>query len=261
MSGPLSEAELRGELVCYGRWLYDLGFVPGTSGNLSVRLDRERVLATPTGCSKYLLQPCDMVVVDFSGRHISGQRNVTSEIGMHLAVYRARPDIGAVVHAHPAIATGFASSGLALDQPLCSEVVMSLGTIPLAPYATTGTPEVGDSLQPFLHDHDAILMANHGVVAFGPSLLAAFMQMETVEHFARICLVARQLGCAQPLEPETVHELMNARSRYRQNSTLQPNDVHLYDTGGQNGATGTSAHPVSATTDQHSRTLTGQAVR
>jgi L-fuculose-phosphate aldolase len=170
-----SGVELRRQLTRFSRWMYRLGFAPGTSGNLSVRLDETRILATPTGCSKALLRPVDMVIVDHDGHLLAGTRNVTSEIGMHLAVYHKRPDVNAVIHAHPPISTGFASCGLALDTPLCAEIIMTLGSIPLAPYATTGTDEVGASLQPFLRDHDAILMANHGLVTYGKDLLDAFM--------------------------------------------------------------------------------------
>jgi L-fuculose-phosphate aldolase len=126
--------------------------------------------------------------------------------------------VQAVVHAHPPIATGFASCGLALEEPLCSEVVMALGSVPLAPYATTGTADVASSIQPLIVDHDAVLLANHGVVTAGDTLQNAFMRMETVEHFAHICLVARQLGCAQPLSCDHLQQLAEARSRYERNA-------------------------------------------
>lgn len=220
---PEMERDLRRQLTRFSRWMYRLGFAPGTSGNLSVRLPgsefhESRILATPTGCSKALLRPSDMVVVDREGRLLSGTRNVTSEIGMHLAVYRARPDVQAVVHAHPPLATGFASCGLALDQPLCAELIMTLGEIPLAPYATTGTDEVGASLEPFLRDHDAVLLANHGLVTYGKDLLDAFMKTETCEHFAQVALTARQLGCPRLLEDEALVKLRQARARYRANN-------------------------------------------
>lgn len=211
------ERELRRQLTRFSKWMYRLGFAPGTSGNLSVQLDDRRILATPTGCSKALLRPADMVIVDRDGRFLSGTRNVTSEIGMHLAIYHGRPDVHAVVHAHPPIATGFASCGLALDEPLCAELIMTLGKIPLAPYATTGTDEVGASLQPFLRDHDAILMANHGLVTYGKDLLDAFMKLETCEHFAQVCLTARQLGCRKLLDDDALDKLQHARARYRAN--------------------------------------------
>ncbi|HTV04139.1 MAG TPA: class II aldolase/adducin family protein [Acidobacteriaceae bacterium] len=215
-----SERELRRQLARYGRWMHRLGFAPGTSGNLSVRLpfgdrfNERRILATPTGCSKASLRSSDMVIVDLDGRLLSGTRNVTSEIGMHIAIYRARPDVNAVVHAHPPVATGFASCGLALDAPLCAEIVMTLGKIPLAEYATTGTDEVAASLQPFLRDYDAVLLANHGLVTYGKDLPDAFMKTEVCEHFAHVSLTARQLGCAKPLEPEALNKLAIARARY-----------------------------------------------
>ena len=212
-----SERELRRQLTRFSKWMYRLGFAPGTSGNLSARLDEERILATPTGCSKYLLRPSDMVVVDLNGNLLSGTRNVTSEIGMHVAVYKWRSDVQAVVHAHAPIATAFASCGLALDTPLCAELIMTLGAIPLAAYATTGTDEVGASLEPFLENHDAILMANHGLVTYGKDLLDAFMKLETTEHFAQVCLAAHELGCPKLLEGDALNKLRQARLRYRAN--------------------------------------------
>ncbi len=204
----------RRQLARFGKWLYRSGFVPGTAGNLSVRLNDDFILATPTGMSKFLLKPSDMVLVDLDGHQMGGARHVTSEIGMHLAIYGRRADVQAVVHAHPPIATGFASCGLALEEPLCSEVVMALGSVPLAPYATTGTSDVASSIAPLIGDHDAILLANHGVVTAGKSLQDAFMRMETVEHFAHICLVTRQLGGAKPLSQDHLGQLAAARSRY-----------------------------------------------
>jgi L-fuculose-phosphate aldolase len=212
------EGKLRRDLVSFAKWLYRLGFMPGTSGNLSVRLDRECVLATPTGTSKYLLKPNDMVVVDLEGRHLAGCRKVTSEIGMHLAIYRQRNDVEAVVHSHPPVATAFACAGRALDEPLCSEAIMTLGSVPLAEYATTGTEEVAASLIPLIPGHEAILMANHGAVTYGKSLLDAFLKMETVEHFANISLVAHRLGSARPLEQDEVNELLRAKAKYVQNA-------------------------------------------
>ena len=215
------QIELRSDLVRFSRWLARLGFTPGTSGNLSVRLDQERLLVTPTGVSKFLLEADDIVVTDINGRFLEGTRRVTSEISMHLAVYRERPDVNAVIHSHPPIATAFACSGRALDQMLCQEAVMTLGVVPLAVYATTGTAEVARSLDPFLAEHDAILMANHGVVSYGRTLLDAVMKMETVEHLAQVSLVAHQLGTAQPLLDSQMRDLKRARSNYIKN-TLEP---------------------------------------
>jgi L-fuculose-phosphate aldolase len=208
------EDTLRRDLARLGKRLYKLGFMPGTSGNLSVRLDSKFILATPTGMSKSLVRKEDMVIIDVEGRQYSGSRKVTSEIGMHLAIYNLRPDIHAVVHAHPPIATGFACAGRALDEPLCSEAVMTLGAVPLARYATTGTDEVAASLAEFIPDHEAILMANHGVVTYSKTPMEAFMKMETVEHFAQISLVVSQLGSASPIQSDKLEALIHARTRY-----------------------------------------------
>ncbi len=139
---------LRQDLVRFGKMLHAQGFVAATDGNLSVRLDQGRILVTPTGFSKGMMSPEDMVIVDLHGKKLSGFYNPSSEITMHLTIYRMRPDVGAIVHAHPCTATGFASAGIALDEPLCSEIVITLGAVPLAPYATTGTMELSDSLRP-----------------------------------------------------------------------------------------------------------------
>jgi len=152
--------------------------------------------------------------VDLDGRKLEGTTNPSSESGMHLTIYRMRPDVGAVVHAHPCTATGFASAGIALNEPLCSEIVMTLGSVPLAPYATTGSPQLSEVLKPFIPDYNAILMANHGVVSYGDDLSQAYLRMEAVEHFAKIVLTARQLGCATPLVAAEVARLNKLRMSY-----------------------------------------------
>jgi L-fuculose-phosphate aldolase len=208
---------LRQDLVRFGKMLHAQGFVAATDGNLSVRLDQKRILVTPTGFSKGMMSPEDMVIVDLHGKKLSGFYNPSSEITMHLTIYRMRPDVGAIVHAHPCTATGFASAGIALDEPLCSEVVITLGAVPLAPYATTGTMELSDSLRPYIPFHDAILMANHGVVAYGDDLCRAYMRMEAVEHYAKIVLAARQLGSARSLDSRELEKLVAVRTQYAKN--------------------------------------------
>ena len=191
--------------------------MPGTSGNLSVRLDDSRLLVTPTGVSKFLLRLANIVIVDLEGKHLDGYRKATSEVSMHLAVYRHRNDVTAVIHSHPPIATAFAYVGRGLDEMLCQEAVMTLGVVPLATYAATGTEEVAASLAPFIPDHDAILLANHGAVSCGRTLLEAFQKMEIVEHLANITLVAHQLGAPRTLEHEQIKQLRDAKTRYLQN--------------------------------------------
>ncbi len=209
-----NEQKSRAEIVRLGKLMHGSGFVAGMDGNLSVRLDQGRVLVTPTSMCKGSMKPGDLVVVDLEGRRLEGRRNVSSEIGMHLLIYKLRPDIGGVVHAHPPTATGFAASGMALTQPLVCELVVGLGCVPLARYGTPGTSELADALEPLIPDYDALLMANHGVVAYGQDLLHAYMKLETVEHFARIALVAHLLGHEQPLGEADIEKLMVARKSY-----------------------------------------------
>jgi L-fuculose-phosphate aldolase len=211
------ELQVRIDLVRFGQMLHAQGFVAATDGNLSARLDSSRIMVTPSGFSKGMLQPEDMVIVDLEGKKLRGTTHPSSETSMHLTIYRMRPDVGAVVHAHPCTATGFASAGIALDEPLCSEVVVTLGSVPLAPYATTGTAELSESLQPFIADHNAILMANHGVVTYGADLHQAYMRMEAVEHYAKVVLAARQIGQPCSLDRREVEKLTDVRARYRMN--------------------------------------------
>jgi L-fuculose-phosphate aldolase len=208
------ERKYREEIVRFGRMLHERGFVAAMDGNLSVRLDSKRILVTPTCLSKGAMRPADMVVVDMQGRRVAGRRTVTSEIGMHLQIYGMRPDIQAIVHAHPPTATGFAAAGMALTQPLVCEVVIGLGCIPLARYGTPGTSELAETLEPFIPKYDAILMSNHGVVAYGDTIEHAYMKMETVEHFAQIALVTHLLGRQQPLGEGDVEKLLLARAKY-----------------------------------------------
>jgi L-fuculose-phosphate aldolase len=209
-----TERKHREEIVRYGRMLHEKGFVAAMDGNLSVRLKQDRILVTPTGLSKGAMRSTDMVIVDLEGRRVSGHKNVTSEIGMHLMIYRTREDVKAIVHAHPPTATGFAAAGIALTEPLVCEVVMGLGCIPLARYGTPGTSELAQSLEPYVPKYDAILMSNHGVVTYGDTLEHAYMKMETVEHFAKIALVTHLLGRQQPLQESEIEKLLLARTKY-----------------------------------------------
>src|SRR6266849_3922920 len=241
------EHQSRREIVQIGRMLHERGFIAATDGNLSVRLDRRRVLITPTGMSKGAMRPSDLVVADMAGRRLKGKREVTSEVGMHLLIYRMRPDIQAIVHAHPRTATGFAAAGIALNQPLVCEVVIGLGQIPLAPYGTPGTPELARTLEPLVPQYDAILMANHGVVTYGTSLRCAYMKMETVEHFAQITLVTHMLGQQQLLTRRDLEKLVEARSRYVGVNSAAPMPVRSANDNGvaafESQANGKGARP------------------
>lgn len=217
-----TEDEHRRDLCLVGRWIHQREYVAATDGNLSVRVDAGRILATPTGMSKGMMEPDDLVVVDTQGAKLHGRRNVSSEIAMHLLIYRLRQDVKGVVHAHPPTATGYAAAGLPLNQALISEIVLALGCIPIARYGTPGTPELTEALEPLVPQYDAILMANHGVVTYGEDLLRAYMKMETVEHFAQIAMVTHLLGRQQLLSPEDVGKLMVVREKYEGTTTAAP---------------------------------------
>jgi L-fuculose-phosphate aldolase len=209
-----SEDEHRREICTAGRWIHGRAFVASTDGNISVRLDSRRVLTSPTGISKGLMTPDDLVITDFQGRKLAGRREPSSELAMHLLIYARRPDVHAVCHAHPPIATAHAASGIPLNKALLSELVIALGCIPVAQYGTPGTPELSESLEPLVQNFDAILLANHGVVTSGADLLTAFYRMETVEHFAQVSLASEMLGKQVLLSGRDVEKLLAARARY-----------------------------------------------
>lgn len=208
------EDEHRRDICAVGRWLHEAGFVAATDGNISLRLDAQRVLTSPSGISKGMMRPEDLVITDFEGNKLSGLGKPSSELAMHLLIYRLRPDVNAVCHAHPVTATGYAAAGLALDKALVSEAIIGVGTVPLAEYGTPGTSELTDSIKPFVRSHDAILLANHGVVTCGDDLLTAYYRMETVEHFAKIALVTELLHKQALLSRTDVEKLLSARTRY-----------------------------------------------
>jgi L-fuculose-phosphate aldolase len=253
----VSERQSRAEIVRLGKQMHACGFIAGMDGNLSVRLDNERILVTPTSMSKGCMKPSDMVIVDLEGRKLQGRRNVSSEIGMHVLIYRLRPDVKGIVHAHPPTATGFAASGMALTQPLVCELVVSLGCVPLARYGTPGTRELSDALEPLVPQYDAILMANHGVVTYADDLVHAYMKMETVEHFARIALVAHLLGHEQPLGEQDIEKLLLARKNYAGAKSAAPMPPTPHNGSGRNhgGHTDVSRGSTQkfATTERKSR--------
>lgn len=191
------------DLVFFGRMLHERHYLSGTDGNLSIRRPFGNILITPSGVSKHLMRAEDVIVVDKNGQKIGGGPGMPStEMRMHLVIYSMRPDVGAVVHAHPCTATAFACVGMDLSQSTCSELVLSLGKIPLAPYAPPGSSCLGEALRPYISDYDAILMESHGVVAYGSDIERAYLNMETAEHCARITLVAHLLGGRTTLSEE-----------------------------------------------------------
>jgi L-fuculose-phosphate aldolase len=207
----LHQAKL--DIVEAGRRLYDRGFIVASDGNISARFDEGRLIVTPGGLCKGNLAVEDLCVCDMEGRKISGRLNPSSEIGMHLFLYRERPDIKAVVHAHPPTATGFSVAGMPLTDCVLPEVVITLGSIPTAEYGTPGGPEISEPIRKYVKDYDAYLLENHGATTVGSGVMNAYFKMETLEHFACILFVARQLGGANVLSQDQVDKLLRIRKR------------------------------------------------
>ena len=213
---PDPDTQLRADIVEVGRRLWVRGYVASNDGNISVRIGPDRVLMTPASVSKGFMTPDMMVITNLDGQLVAGApgRKPSSEIQMHLVAYRNRPDVGAVVHAHPPQATGFAVAGLPLDRAVLAEVVTTLGSIPIVEYGTPSTRELAALVEPYVRAHDGFLLANHGAVALGKDLFSAYYKMETIEHFAGISFVARMLGREHLLSREEVDRLQALRGTY-----------------------------------------------
>ncbi len=203
------------DIVRCCRRLWEAGLIAGADGNVSVRLGPDRLLVTPRGLHKAELTARDLVEVRLSGAHCRGSRRATTELDLHLRAYRRHGDCGAVVHAHPPVATAFAVAGEPIPADVLPELILYLGAVPVAPYATTGTPALGDVVEPLLARHVAVLLANHGAVTRGPDLATARIRMESLEHSARILLAARLLGRTTRLSPEQIDALERLRGKPR----------------------------------------------
>ncbi len=207
-----SESEIKDQIVEIGRRLYANKFIAAADGNISARVG-EFLYFTPTGMCKGFLQPEDIVKTDLAGNKVEGIRNPSSEALMHLEIYRLRPDVDAVVHAHPPHATGYAVAGMALDKALLPEVILTMGCIPLAEYSTPTTGEVARAIRALIPHHDALLLSNHGAVTYGRDIESAYFKMETLEHFARISIVAKILGRERVLSEDALKRLYASQSR------------------------------------------------
>ena len=210
----MNEQALRDGIVEVGRRLYARGYTASNDGNISVRLDRDRLLMTPKSVCKGFMSADMMCITDLDGKKLAGARDPSSEMQMHLEVYRQRPDANAVVHAHPPIATGFAVAGIPLDRAVLAEVVTTLGSVPIAEYATPSTKELPEAVRKYVKAHDGMLLANHGALTLGADLFGAYYKMETIEHFAKISLVARLLGGERLLSRQEVDRLQGLRGMY-----------------------------------------------
>jgi L-fuculose-phosphate aldolase len=208
------ESALRADIVEVGRRMYAREYTDSNAGNISVRLGEDRLLMTPKSVCKGFMTPDMMCITDLDGRKLQGDLDPSTEMLMHLEVYRHRPDVRAVVHAHPATATGFAVAGIPLDRAVLAEVLTTLGSIPIAEYATPSTAELPDAVRKYIKAHDGMLLANHGALTVGPDVFAAYYKMETIEHFAKISLVARMLGRENLITRQEVERLQGLRGTY-----------------------------------------------
>ena len=210
------EHQLRAEIVQIGQLMHARGLLCGFEGNLSARLDDERLLITPSGLHKGLMRQEQLLVVDLDGRIIVESETTrglrpTSELPMHLEAYRRRPDVRAVVHAHPPITVALSIAGVAMDTPLLPEVIVLLGLIPTTDYAMSSSDEGATAIRRLIADHDALILQRHGTLTVGATLTAAFMRLETVEQNARIHFMLAQLGANNPLAAHEVRKLLQMR--------------------------------------------------
>lgn len=210
------EQTLREEICEIGRRMYARRMVAANDGNLSVRLSENEVLCTPTGVSKGFMKPEQLCKVDLTGKVLQMAEGFgpSSEVKMHLRVYQKRPDISAVVHAHPIFATTFAVMGRALDIPIMPEVIVNFGKVPLAPYGTPSTLEIPDAIEPYLADYEAILLESHGALTWAKDLMAAYMKMESVEFYAELLYRSTQLGGPRELSEDKLARLREVISEH-----------------------------------------------
>ena len=208
---PKPRDELKEDICEVGRRLYRHGYIAAMEGNVSVRISEEEVLSTPAGVCKGYLTPDMIVSCDFSGKRLEGSQRVSTEIEMHLTVYRARPDVRAVVHAHPPKSTAFAVAGVPLNRAVLAEVIVTLGCVPLAEYGTPSTKQLADSVDRLVRTSDGLLLSNHGALTVGKDAYDAYYKMEVVEHFAEISLISRLLGGERLLPREEVSRLLELR--------------------------------------------------
>ncbi|MGC4377346.1 class II aldolase/adducin family protein [Fictibacillus sp. Mic-4] len=209
----MNHHDVKEEICRVGKLIYDKGFVAANDGNISVKVAEDRVITTPTGVSKGMMTPEMMVTVNLDGEVIDGQLRPSSELKMHLRVYKERPDVQAVVHAHPPHATAFAIAGIPLDKAILPEAVVTLGTIPIAEYGTPGTEEIPDSVAKYVKDHNGLLLESHGALTWAKDLMAAYFLMESLEFTATISFYVKQLGAERQLSTSRVAELREIRER------------------------------------------------
>ena len=212
----LDELSIKQQICDIGKRIYDKGMVASNDGNISVKLNDNEFLCTPTGVSKGFMTPEYICKVDADGKVLEANPGFkpSSEIKMHMRVYKERPDVNAVVHAHPMYATGFAIAGIPLTQPIMPEAVISLGAVPIAEYGTPSTEEIPDAVSKYLQSYDAVLLENHGALSFSDSLVNAYHKMESVEFYAKLLYISKQLGGPKELSQSQVERLYEIRRQF-----------------------------------------------
>src|SRR5215207_9375698 len=210
----IPEFKLKEQMCDIGRRIWQKGFCAGNEGNHSYRIGPDRVLCTPTGISKGFLKPDDICTVDMEGKQVAGKRKRTSEILMHLAIYKARADVKAVIHSHPPHATAFAIADIELPTCIHPEAEVFLGPVKTAKYVTPGDTRLPESIKPYIKESNTILLGNHGVVCYGPDLEDAYYKLEIVDAYARILLLTKQLGSVRPLDSSEMKDLLALKQKF-----------------------------------------------
>lgn len=208
-----NENKLKEEICEIGRRVYSKGFAAANDGNITVRLNDKQVLCTPTMVSKGYMKPDDICKVDYEGKQLAGKKRRTSEVLLHLAIYKARPDIKAVVHCHPPHATAFAVAGEPIPKCILPEVEVFLGEVPMARYETPGGQKFAETILPYVKDCNTIILANHGTVTFGPTLEMAYFNSEIIDAYCKILILARQLGRVNYFSEQQTKELLDLKKK------------------------------------------------
>lgn len=209
----LNEAQVRRDICAVGQKLYDKEFVAANDGNISVKINDHQIIVTPTGVSKGGMTPESLVKMNMDGTVISSNSRPSSEVKMHIQVYKTNPEIKSVVHAHPPLSTAFAVARIPLNKPILAEAVVNLGVVPVADYALPGTEDVPNSIIPYVKDYNSVLLANHGLLSWGEDLTQAFFRMESVEHYCKILYYLNQIGSPKEFNCGQVSELIDIRKK------------------------------------------------
>jgi len=215
---------IKAEIVKYAKLIYDKGFVCATDGNISYKISTDHILLTPSGIRKSELTESDIVTINMKGEKTAGKHDASSELRLHLKVYQLRPDIKTVIHAHPPVCTALTIAGISLEKPVLPEVVLSLGEIPTAIYATPTTDEVAQSIKDYIISHDALMLERHGSLTVGFTLEAAYQKLEKMEYCAKVIMAAHQMGNISYLSEDDLKKLQVLRKKYELSANAKTSD-------------------------------------